>query len=76
MATVPAINQFGPTQAISGITSGSTARSGGVSVSTRSENPFAPSEGYGVGLVNSSLSNFSYTLPNGETSNCNTICVG
>lgn len=76
MATVPAINPFGPAQAISGISSGSAARSGGVSVGTPSPNPFASSECCGVGLVNSDLSNFSYTLPNGKTSICNTICVG
>lgn len=76
MTTVPAINPFGPTQAISTISSGPAARSGGVSVGAPSGNPFAQSECCGVGLVQSDLSNFSYVLPNGKTSNCNTICVG
>lgn len=37
----------------------------------------APSDNqYGVGLVNSSLSNMSYVLPNGKTTTCNTIGIG
>lgn len=75
MATVPAINPFSPAQAIAGISSGSIAKSGGVAVGAPSQNPFAPSECCGVGLVNSDLSNFSYTLPNGKTSTCNTIGI-
>lgn len=40
-------------------------------------NPFAQkSEENGVGLVNSNLSNMSYTLPNGKQSICNTIGIG
>lgn len=41
-----------------------------------SGNPFAKKDQYGVGLVNSSLSNMSYTLPNGQTTTCNTIGIG
>lgn len=74
--TVPKVDLSSPTQAISGISSGSAAKSGGVSVGAPSENPFSGGENFGVGLVRSDLSNFSYTLPNGETSTCNTICVG
>lgn len=41
-----------------------------------SGNPFGKKDQYGVGLVNSSLSNMSYTLPNGQTTTCNTIGIG
>lgn len=39
-------------------------------------NPFSKNEQYGVGLVNSSLSNMSYVLPNGKATTCNTIGIG
>lgn len=38
-------------------------------------NPFANEE-KGVGLVQSDLQNFSYALPNGKVSNCNTRWIG
>ncbi len=46
----------------------------GVSGGLSSDNPFKGDNGY-VGLVNSDLSNMSYSLPNGKISNCNTVCV-
>lgn len=43
------------------------------------KNPFEQHDSksnYGVGLVNSDLSNMSYKLPNGKISNCNTLGIG
>lgn len=73
--TVPKINPFSQAMAIQGINSGSPARSGGVSNGSVSKNPFGGGNETGVGLVKSDLSNFSYTLPNGKVSTCNTLGI-
>jgi hypothetical protein len=67
MQSMQAVN---PTKAVSGQT---TAETAGVLAS--SGNPFSSDSDYGVGLVNSDLSNMSYTLPSGKQSTCNTLCV-
>lgn len=42
------------------------------------KNPFQnnnKNEQFGVGLVQSNLENMAYTLPDGQKSKCNTICI-
>ena len=64
------LNLFSQIPAITGVIPTASGSKKAAGDSFRGDNPF------GVGLVNSNLENMSYALPNGKTSNCNTIGIG
>lgn len=69
------LNISGQTPISFGVIPPVTGNKKGFSGGPSSNNPFLGKNSYGEGLVNSDLSNFSYTLPNGAISRCNTIGI-
>lgn len=71
------LNIFSQASALQGISPAQATKSGAGAASSNSSsnNPFSNNGNYGVGNVNSSLSNLSYRLPNGKQTNCNTIGI-